>query len=77
MEKGFSTDWLEKLKQNNDIVTVANKYITLTKRGKTCVNTPMKTYTSIESKNNTPHTASLIILALLLLNIIFSLNCLS
>lgn len=35
MGKGFSTDWLEKLKQNNDIVTVANKYITLTKRGKT------------------------------------------
>lgn len=35
MEKGFGSDWLEKLKQNNDIVTVANKYITLTKRGKT------------------------------------------
>lgn len=35
MEKGFSADWLDKLKQNNDIVTVANKYITLTKRGKT------------------------------------------
>lgn len=35
MERGFSSEWLEKLKQSNDIVTVANKYITLTKRGKT------------------------------------------
>ena len=35
MEKGFSADWLEKLKQSNDIVTVASKYITLAKRGKT------------------------------------------
>lgn len=35
MEKGFSSDWLEKLKQSNDIVTVASKYITLAKRGKT------------------------------------------
>ena len=35
MDKGFSSEWLEKLKQNNDIVTVASKYITLTKKGKT------------------------------------------
>ena len=35
MNKGFSTEWLDKLKQNNDIVTVASKYINLTKRGKT------------------------------------------
>ena len=35
MNKGFSAEWLDKLKQNNDIVTVASKYINLTKRGKT------------------------------------------
>ena len=35
MDKGFSSEWLERLKQNNDIVTVASKYITLSKRGKT------------------------------------------
>ena len=35
MDKGFSADWIEKLKQNNDIVTVASKYINLTRKGKT------------------------------------------
>ena len=35
MDKGFSPEWIEKLKQNNDIITVANKYITLSKKGKT------------------------------------------
>lgn len=35
LDKGFDTAWLETLKANNDIVTVASKYITLTKRGKT------------------------------------------
>ncbi|MBE5736395.1 MAG: DNA primase [Clostridiales bacterium] len=35
MNRGFSPEWLDKLKSNNDIVTVINKYITLTKRGKT------------------------------------------
>ena len=35
MNKGFSTEWIDKLKSNNDIVTVLNKYITLSKRGRT------------------------------------------
>lgn len=35
MSKGFSQDWLDKLKSNNDIVTTASKYINLTKKGKT------------------------------------------
>ncbi len=35
MSKGFSQDWLDKLKSSNDIVTVASKYITLSKKGKT------------------------------------------
>ena len=35
MDKGFSADWIEKLKQNNDIVTIARKYINLTRKGKT------------------------------------------
>jgi DNA primase len=35
LNKGFSSDWIEKLVQNNDIVTVINKYITLNKKGKT------------------------------------------
>ena len=35
MSKGFSQDWLDKLKSSNDIVTTASKYINLTKKGKT------------------------------------------
>lgn len=35
MNKGFSTEWLEELKQKNDIITVASKYITLAKKGRT------------------------------------------
>lgn len=35
LDKGFSSDWIDKLKQNNDIVDVARRYITLTKKGKT------------------------------------------
>jgi len=35
LDKGFSSEWIEKLKANNDIVTVASKYITLNKKGKT------------------------------------------
>ena len=35
LDKGFSSEWIEKLKQNNDIVTVASKYINLTRKGKT------------------------------------------
>lgn len=35
MDKGFSADWIEKLKQNNDIVATASKYINLTRKGKT------------------------------------------
>jgi hypothetical protein len=35
LDKGFSIEFIEKLKQSNDIVTIANKYITLTKKGKT------------------------------------------
>lgn len=35
MDKGFSSEWIEKLKSNNDIVTVASKYINLTRKGKT------------------------------------------
>lgn len=35
VDKGFSAEWIEKLKQNNDIVTIASKYINLTRKGKT------------------------------------------
>ena len=35
MSKGFSQDWLDKLKSSNDIVTVASKYINLSRKGKT------------------------------------------
>ena len=35
MDKGFGSEWIGKLKENNDIVTVASKYITLTRKGKT------------------------------------------
>ncbi len=35
MDKGFDTQWLEKLKTNSDIVTIASKYIHLAKKGKT------------------------------------------
>ncbi|MBQ7351886.1 MAG: DNA primase [Clostridia bacterium] len=35
MNKGFSSEWLEELKQKNDIVTVASKYINLAKKGRT------------------------------------------
>jgi len=35
LDTGFSTEWIEKLKYNNDIVTVASKYINLAKKGKT------------------------------------------
>ncbi len=35
MDKGFNADFIEKLKQNNDIVTVASRYINLTRKGKT------------------------------------------
>lgn len=35
MDRGFSSEWIEKLKQNNDIVTIASKYINLTRKGKT------------------------------------------
>jgi len=35
LDKGFSIEWIEKLKTHNDIVTIASKYITLTRKGKT------------------------------------------
>ncbi len=35
LDKGFDNEWLEKLKANNDIVSVANRYINLVKKGKT------------------------------------------
>lgn len=35
MNKGFPSDWLEKLRQSNDIVSTISKYTTLTRRGKT------------------------------------------
>lgn len=35
MDKGFSQDFIEKLKQNNDIVTTISKYINVTRKGKT------------------------------------------
>lgn len=35
MEKGFSPEWIEKLKSNNDIVSTLSKYITLQRKGKT------------------------------------------
>ncbi len=35
MDKGFSPEWIEKLKSNNDIVTTISKYITLNRKGKT------------------------------------------
>lgn len=34
-QKGFSQDWLDKLKFNNDIVSVISKYLPLKKNGKT------------------------------------------
>ena len=35
MNTGFSPEWLEKLKTNNDIVSTVSKYITLQRKGKT------------------------------------------
>lgn len=35
MNKGFPSEWLEKLRQSNDIVSTISKYINLTRRGKT------------------------------------------
>lgn len=35
MNKGFPSDWLEKLRQSNDIVSVIGKYTHLTRKGKT------------------------------------------
>lgn len=35
MDKGFSQEWIEKLKTSNDIVTTISKYITLQRKGKT------------------------------------------
>ena len=35
MDKGFSPEWIEKLKSNNDIVSTISKYITLNRKGKT------------------------------------------
>jgi len=35
LDKGFSPDWLEQLKTNNDIVSTISKYITLQRKGKT------------------------------------------
>lgn len=35
MDKGFSSEWIDKLKFNNDIVTTLSKYVTLQKKGKT------------------------------------------
>ncbi len=35
MESGFSQEWIEKLKANNDIVTTISKYITLQRKGRT------------------------------------------
>lgn len=35
MNKGFNQEWIDKLKANNDIVTIANKYLTVSKKGKT------------------------------------------
>ena len=35
MDKGFNEEWIEKLKQNNDIVSVVSKYTTLAKKGRT------------------------------------------
>ena len=34
MSKGFSTEFIEKLKSNNDIITTASKYINLQRKGK-------------------------------------------
>ena len=34
LSKGFSTEFIEKLKSNNDIVTTASKYINLQRKGK-------------------------------------------
>lgn len=35
MDKGFSQEWIEKLKANNDIVSVISKYLTIQRKGKT------------------------------------------
>jgi len=35
LDKGFSPEWIEKLKTNNDIVSTIQKYITLQRKGKT------------------------------------------
>jgi len=35
LDKGFSPEWIEKLKSNNDIVSTISKYITLNRKGKT------------------------------------------
>ena len=35
MDKGFSPEWIDKLKFNNDIVSTLSKYVTLQKKGKT------------------------------------------
>lgn len=35
MEKGFSPEWIQKLKENNDIVSVISKSVTLVQKGKT------------------------------------------
>jgi len=35
MDKGFSQEWIEKLKANNDIVTTISKHLTLQRKGKT------------------------------------------
>ncbi len=35
MDKGFSSEWIEKLKYNNDIVSTLSKYVNLQRKGKT------------------------------------------
>ena len=35
MDKGFSPEWIEKLKFNNDIISTLSRYVTLQKKGKT------------------------------------------
>ena len=35
MDKGFSQEWIEKLKNSNDIVSTISKYLTLQRKGKT------------------------------------------
>ena len=34
MDKGFSQEWIEKLKNSNDIVSTISKYLTLQRKGK-------------------------------------------